>query len=82
MYRLLGPSAAKCATGETSSPIPATRSRSCSRTGRTRCGHGTSRSSRARQWTAFYLYVILDVFSRYAVGWTVQYRENASSRRR
>jgi putative transposase len=28
------------------------------------------------KWTYFYLYVILDVFSRYAVGWTVQYREN------
>jgi putative transposase len=27
------------------------------------------------KWTYFYLYVILDVFSRYAVGWTVQYRE-------
>jgi putative transposase len=26
-------------------------------------------------WTWFYLYVILDVFSRYVVGWTVQYRE-------
>jgi putative transposase len=30
-----------------------------------------------RTWTWFYLYVILDVFSRYAVGWTVQYRESA-----
>jgi putative transposase len=29
------------------------------------------------KWTCFYLYVILDVFSRYAVGWTVQHRENA-----
>ena len=29
------------------------------------------------KWTYFYLYVILDVFSRYIVGWTVQYRENA-----
>jgi putative transposase len=29
------------------------------------------------KWTVFYLYVILDVFSRYAVGWTVQHRENA-----
>lgn len=29
------------------------------------------------KWTWFYLYVILDVFSRYIVGWTVQYRENA-----
>jgi len=29
------------------------------------------------KWRWFYLYVILDVFSRYAVGWTVQYRETA-----
>jgi putative transposase len=29
------------------------------------------------KWTCFYLYVILDVFSRYCVGWTVQQRENA-----
>jgi len=28
------------------------------------------------KWTYFYLYVILDVFSRYAVAWTVQHREN------
>ena len=29
------------------------------------------------KWTCFHLYVILDVFSRYAVGWTVQPREHA-----
>jgi putative transposase len=29
------------------------------------------------KWTCSYLYVILDVFSRYCVGWTVQHRENA-----
>ncbi len=29
------------------------------------------------KWTYYYLYVILDVFSRYAVGWTVQQRESA-----
>jgi len=29
------------------------------------------------KWTCFYLYVILDVFSRYAVGWTVAHRESA-----
>jgi putative transposase len=29
------------------------------------------------KWTWFYLYLILDVFSRYIVAWTVQYRENA-----
>ena len=30
------------------------------------------------KWTYYYLYVILDVFSRYAVGWTVQHRESAT----
>jgi putative transposase len=30
------------------------------------------------KWTYCYLYVILDVFSRYVVGWTVAYRELAS----
>ena len=29
------------------------------------------------KWTVFYLYVILDVFSRYAVGWTVAHRESS-----
>jgi putative transposase len=28
------------------------------------------------KWTYFYMYVILDVYSRYIVGWTVQHREN------
>ncbi len=30
------------------------------------------------KWTSYQLYVILDVFSRYAVGWTVQERESAA----
>jgi len=30
------------------------------------------------KWTYFYLYVIMDVFSRYVVGWTIQHREAAS----
>jgi len=30
------------------------------------------------KWTYFYLYVILDVFSRYVVAWTVQHRESAT----
>jgi len=29
------------------------------------------------KWTYYYLYVILDVFSRYVVAWTVQHRESA-----
>jgi putative transposase len=28
-----------------------------------------------QKWTYYYLYVMLDVFSRYIVGWTVQHRE-------
>jgi putative transposase len=30
------------------------------------------------KWTWFYLYVILDIFSRYAVGWMVAHREAAA----
>jgi putative transposase len=30
------------------------------------------------KWTYFYLYVILDVFSRYGVGWMVAHRESAA----
>jgi putative transposase len=30
------------------------------------------------KWSYFYLYVILDVFSRYVVGWTLQHRESAA----
>ncbi len=29
------------------------------------------------KWTYYYLYVILDVYSRYVVGWTVAHRESA-----
>ena len=34
------------------------------------------------KWTYFYLYVILDVFSRYVVGWMVACRESAALARR
>jgi putative transposase len=29
------------------------------------------------KWTYYYAYVILDIFSRYVVGWTIAYRESA-----
>jgi putative transposase len=29
------------------------------------------------KWTYFYLYVVLDIFSRYVVGWMLAYRESA-----
>ena len=35
-----------------------------------------SRLKDPAKWTYYYVYVILDVFSRYVVGWTAQYREN------
>jgi putative transposase len=34
------------------------------------------------KWTYFYLYAILDVFSRYVVGWMVAYRETAELAKR
>jgi len=34
------------------------------------------------KWTYFYLYVIMDVFSRYVVGWMVAHRENAELAKR
>src|SRR5207253_2133814 len=30
------------------------------------------------KWTYYYLYVIIDVFSRYVVGWMVAHRETAA----
>jgi putative transposase len=35
-----------------------------------------------RKWTYYYLYVILDVFSRYVVGWMLAHRESADLARR
>lgn len=35
-----------------------------------------------QKWTYFYLYEVLDIFSRYAVGWMVAERENAAHARR
>jgi putative transposase len=34
------------------------------------------------KWSYFYLYVIMDVFSRYVVGWMVAHRENAELAKR
>lgn len=35
-----------------------------------------------QKWTYYYLYVVLDIFSRYVVGWMVADRENAAHARR
>ena len=34
------------------------------------------------KWTYFYLYVVLDIFSRYVVGWMVAHRESAALAKR
>jgi len=34
------------------------------------------------KWTYFYLYVILDIFSRYVVGWMLAHRESAALAKR
>ena len=34
------------------------------------------------KWTYYYLYVILDIFSRYVVGWMVAYREKSALARK
>ena len=43
-----------------------------------RPGPGTTRLRGPKSWTSFYLYVLLDIFSRYVVGWMVADRENAA----
>ena len=58
-------------------PAP-TRSRSCSAERPNELwSWDVSKLKGPAKWTWFYLYVVLDVFSRYVVGWTVQYRETA-----
>ena len=53
--------------------------RSCWPKRRTRFGRGISRSFVAHvKWTYYYLYVILDIFSRYVVGWMLAHRESAA----
>jgi hypothetical protein len=65
---------AACASDATSSPIRRMRSPSCSPSDRTSCwSWDISKLKGPAKWTWFYLYVILDVFSRCVVGWTVQY---------
>jgi transposase InsO family protein len=34
------------------------------------------------KWTYYYLYVILDIFSRYVVGWMIAERESATLAKR
>src|SRR5437773_10260042 len=46
------------------------------------CTLATTKLLGPAKWTYFYLYVILDVFSRYVTGWMVIYRESAELAKR
>ena len=79
MYRVLAAHARGAGAARSAPASRATRPRSCWPAGPTSCGAGTSPScSGPAKWTYFYLYVILDVFSRYVVGWMVAHRESAT----
>ena len=77
MYRLLAASA-RCASAATSSTHPpyAAPELLASRPNEL-WSWDISKLKGPAKWTYFYLYVILDVFSRYVVGWSVQQRESA-----
>ena len=69
----------RCESGAISSNILATPSPSWWPPGRTRRGPGDiTRLLGPTRWSYFYLYVLLDIFSRYVVGWMVAERENAA----
>ena len=66
------------ASAAINSSIRLTISPSCWPPHPTNFGAGTSPSCWGpAKWTYFYLYVILDVFSRYVTGWMIAYREGA-----
>ena len=60
----------------TNGAIRTTPSRSCWPKRRTRFGRGITNGP--VKWTYYYLYVILDIFSRYVVGWMLAHRESAA----
>ena len=73
------PPISRSESGAISASIPSTPSPSWWPRRRTRPGPGTSPSCWGpTKWTYFYLYVVLDIFSRYAVGWMVADRENSA----
>ena len=62
---------------ETNCAIHAMRRLSCWRVVQTKFGPGTSPSSEpSRSGPYYYLYVLLDIFSRYVVGWMLAHRES------
>ena len=72
-------STARSESAGTNGAIRTTPSRSCWPKRPTRFGRGISPKLRGPvKWTYYYLYVILDIFSRYVVGWMLAHRESAA----
>jgi putative transposase len=74
-------STVKCENGVTSYDIRSTPSQNCWPPHRIRCGtqrvpRDITRLKGPVTWTYYYLYVILDIFSRFAVGWLLAQRES------
>ena len=68
-----------CVSGAVSSRIPSTRSPSSWPRHRTQTWSWDITQLRGpEKWTYFYLYVLIDIFSRYVVGWMVADRENSA----
>ena len=74
---------AKAASAVISSPIRRIRSRSCWPPQANQLWSWDITKLRGPvKWTCYHLYVILDVFSRYVVGWMIAYRESAELAKR
>ena len=79
MYRILAANQPVRERRAISAVIPATPSPSWWPRAPTRPGPGIiTRLRGPKRWTSFYLYVLLDIFSRCVVGWMVADRENAA----
>jgi hypothetical protein len=66
----------RCENGATSYVTRSTRSRSCwprhpTRSGTQRVPRDITRLKGPVKWSYYYLYVVLDIFSRYVVGWLI-----------
>ena len=55
--------------------VPPTPSRNCWRQAPINLELGRSRLLGPTKWTYYYLYVMLDIFSRYVVGWLIAERQ-------
>ena len=72
------PRTSRCESGAISAVIPATPSRAGGHGPQPDLVLGHHPAPGAQKLDVFYLYVLLDIFSRYVVGWMVADRENAA----